>query len=106
MRIVSQFIYLCMEHGWCCIDETVFYGTKLRYAAILVNTTLSWDNISYTDGIATLGLWDDFLDRHRHELAPSLRNVYVATPDRNGVTFGMLHYFKIQEVSIENPNEC
>ena len=38
-----------------------FYGTRLRYAAVTINTTLSWGNLGYEEGIPIIEEWESFM---------------------------------------------
>ena len=38
------------------------YGTKLRYAAIIVNTTIQARNLGFIDGVPIRDDWEDYVN--------------------------------------------
>ena len=43
-------------------DDLAYYGTKLRYAAIRVNLTLSKNELEFSTGLPIMDDWEEFLD--------------------------------------------
>ena len=44
------------------IQYSFRYGTRLRYAAIIVNTTLQPRNLGYIEGVPIRDDWEEFVD--------------------------------------------
>ena len=45
------------------------WGTKLLYAAVVINTTLKAGTFSYTTGLPIVSDWDDFIEQQVSETA-------------------------------------
>lgn len=50
-------------HALLAVNETLgSYGTKLRYAAVRVNLSLSTQELSYTVGLPVMHEWEEFIN--------------------------------------------
>ncbi|ELU03862.1 hypothetical protein CAPTEDRAFT_209557 [Capitella teleta] len=77
--------------------ETYKYGTKLRYVAIVVNTTLERATLSYPEGLPVRDAWEDWLNAKRPSLPVELKGVFQATP-----TWDSWHGCTIQKVLVSS----
>ncbi len=50
-----------------------FYGTKLRYAAISVNLSLSYSGLGYVEGLPVYDAWEDFMERELAQMPYELQ---------------------------------
>ncbi|XP_050405065.1 protein dispatched homolog 3-like [Patella vulgata] len=69
------------------------FGTRLRYAAITVNTTLQAGKLGFEKGLVTVEAWEKFVNDEVAKLPPSLSGGFQCTPDR-GNTW---HWLKVQK---------
>ena len=50
----------------------MYYGTRLRYAAIAVNTSLIYGNVGYQTGLPVMHEWEAFFEKEVSEMCYSL----------------------------------
>lgn len=72
------------------IDYGLYYGTKLQYLAIEVNTTMNLYNLGYQEGLPIFNDWENFI----HNI-----NEGMPAPLQNGiqVTENLWHWLHVQE---------
>eukprot|EP00047_Mylnosiga_fluctuans_P000747 m.201044 g.201044 ORF g.201044 m.201044 type:complete len:1056 (+) comp10103_c0_seq9:60-3227(+) len=57
-----------------------YFGDRIRYAAIVVNLTISTVNQDQSAGLAVLDAWAAYVQAAAAALPPALQSVFVATP--------------------------
>ncbi|XP_002736516.1 protein dispatched homolog 1-like [Saccoglossus kowalevskii] len=70
------------------------YGTRLRYAAISVTTTLMFGSIGYNDGIPIIDAWERFINTEMAKMPPSVSNGFQCTCEGS---FNLWHWIKVQK---------
>ncbi|XP_074655700.1 protein patched homolog 1-like [Tubulanus polymorphus] len=60
-----------------------FYGTRLKYAAIVVNTTLDRRIVRYTDGLQYFQRWESFVNDMNANMPSGLNNAFFVVNGRN-----------------------
>ncbi|XP_046379986.2 protein dispatched homolog 3-like [Haliotis rufescens] len=70
-----------------------YYGTRLRYAAIVVHTTLRNGKVGFVDGIPVVDAWESFARSAIAKLPPSLSGGFQCTPEGNNAW----HWLRVQK---------
>ncbi|CAD5113766.1 DgyrCDS2935 [Dimorphilus gyrociliatus] len=74
-------------------DETRIYGTHLKYAAIVINTTLEINRIGFEKGLPVRDKWEDFINKKRESLPEELKGVWqTAITGQNSIW----HWLQVQ----------
>ncbi|XP_067682304.1 protein dispatched homolog 1-like [Haliotis asinina] len=71
----------------------LLYGTRLRYAAIVVHTTLQNGKVGYVEGIPVIDAWESFTTSEISKLPPSLSGGFQCTPEGNNAW----HWLRVQK---------
>ncbi|CAH1790939.1 unnamed protein product [Owenia fusiformis] len=71
-----------------------YYATRLRYAAIMINTTLPYGNIGYEFGLPVVDAWETFFNDELKKMPPSVQGGFMCTPEKSN----SWHWLKVQEV--------
>ncbi|XP_070577305.1 protein dispatched homolog 1-like isoform X2 [Ptychodera flava] len=75
------------------VDNNDVYGTRLRYAAFKVTTTLTYGTIGYDDGVPIINAWEEFVIKEMEKMPPSVSNGFQCTCDG----FNLWHWIKVQK---------
>ncbi|XP_060070535.1 protein dispatched homolog 3-like [Ylistrum balloti] len=75
-----------------------FYGTRLRYIAFTVNTSLIHGKLGYEVGIPIYNSWEKFFTDKLSTLPPSLSGGFQCTPEANNPW----HWLKVQKVLVDS----
>ncbi|XP_070577306.1 protein dispatched homolog 1-like [Ptychodera flava] len=74
-------------------NNTDVYGTRLRYVAIKVTTTLSYGTIGYEAGIPIIDAWEDFVSAEMEKMPPSVSGAFQCTCGY----VNLWHWIKVQK---------
>ncbi|XP_064604053.1 protein dispatched homolog 3-like [Liolophura sinensis] len=74
------------------------YGTRLRYAAVVVNTSLSAGNMGYQTGLPIQEAWEKFTREQMKSLSPTVSSGYQCTPEGGN----QWHWLKVQQTLARN----
>ncbi|XP_069117661.1 protein dispatched homolog 1-like [Argopecten irradians] len=74
------------------------YGTRLRYAAIIANTSLIQGRLGYEVGLPIYDAWESFFKSKISELPPSLSGGFQCTPEGNNPW----HWLKVQKTLVDS----
>ncbi|PVD32342.1 hypothetical protein C0Q70_07775 [Pomacea canaliculata] len=77
-------------------DGATDWGTRLVYAAIVVNTTLKVGTLGYSTGIPIVEAWDDFFKNQVSVMPSSLAGGFQCTPESGNPWHG----FYVQKVML------
>ena len=72
--------------------ETAFYGTKLRYAAIVVNTSLTFTQLGYDEGLQVRDKWEEWVNDKLGQMNSK------DTLEGFQTSAGLWHWLKVQQV--------
>ncbi|XP_033125748.1 protein dispatched homolog 3-like [Anneissia japonica] len=70
-------------------------NTRLKYAAIVINTTMIWGDFGYQIGLPLLDTWEKFIKERMSEMPEGVNKGYQCTPAGSGYNFWL--WMKIQE---------
>ncbi|CAD5126925.1 DgyrCDS14939 [Dimorphilus gyrociliatus] len=83
--------------------ETIVYGTKLKYAAIIVNTTIERNRIGYTKGLEIRDKWEDFINKQSENLPNELNGVWqtaIENVERVDSGKSIWHWLAVQRILV------
>ncbi|XP_070577309.1 protein dispatched homolog 1-like isoform X2 [Ptychodera flava] len=75
------------------VTDTDVYGTRLKYAAIKVKTSLYDKHVSLKRGLEIIDAWEDFMQVEMAKMPPSVANAFQCTCDE----YNLWHSFKIRK---------
>ena len=81
------------------VGATYYYGTKMKYIAISINTTLDRATLGFPKGLPVRDNWEDFLEEEKKVMPPSLQGGFQITPADQDASSSLWHWLKIQEVN-------
>ena len=76
--------------NWSIVTD-MYYGTRLRYLAVEVNTTMDVYSLGYTEGLPVYQEWQDLVASINSAMPPSLQGGFHVTKD-------LWHWLHVQEV--------
>lgn len=77
-------------------NRSYVYGHRLRYAAIVVNTTLS-QLMGFQEGLPVMKEWQELFERAKRKMSSQLSSGVLITPDKNEIGGGIHHWLLVQE---------
>ncbi|CAH1792445.1 unnamed protein product [Owenia fusiformis] len=69
------------------------YGTRLRYAAIVVNTSMNFDSLGYPTDLPIRDAWENFVTKEISAMPEPLQGGFQCTP----TLFTAWHWLKVQK---------
>ncbi|KAI0227713.1 Protein dispatched [Lamellibrachia satsuma] len=80
-------------------NKTFFYGTRLAFAAISVNLSISGDNLNYNLGMYMLQAWNHLIGEKMRTMPRLLRRGFqcaLGPPEGDGSIKNIWHWMKVQ----------
>ncbi|XP_074657388.1 protein dispatched homolog 1-like [Tubulanus polymorphus] len=72
------------------VSPTGTYGSKLRYMAIQINTTVNYRSLAFTDGLPLMQKWENFMQKQLKTMPADLQNGFQCTRF-------IWHWLKVQQ---------
>ncbi|KAI0219169.1 hypothetical protein LSAT2_029224 [Lamellibrachia satsuma] len=88
------------QPGQGSAKRAFFYGTRLAYAAIAVNLSLSGDVLNYNQGLEMLDAWNKLIGEKMLKMPHTLRRGFqcaIGPPEGDGSIKNIWHWVKVQE---------
>ncbi|XP_077990897.1 protein dispatched-like [Glandiceps talaboti] len=75
------------------VSGTDVFGTRLKYVAFKVTTSLSHGSVGYERGMEILDAWETFVNNEMEKMPPSVANGFQCTCDNQN----LWHWIKVQK---------